>query len=309
MASTVETLPWLTFLDREASNTSAQQFVPDVANILKNYLLSESEKNNALETAKQIDNYSVPSPYIHLSTVYWMIFDTAAVIPYHDATQEKLLNLLIEMLRLPRRKFETETGEIAEERPIYYEEFVNIFNESWNARHVDELDLDNKTQDEYTQACIEWVNISAFFARCYSAGLEKDSASACNFPENDIPEGLESKDSYVPGIDTDFRVMVATQYIVIAGDKIKEVSAKFWEEHSDAWEKKLKELENWYENGFPEVAPRFETPPGEKELIGTGDLRMDVLASVKAARKKLKDMREGVLEKEGNVDCAEKKDE
>ncbi|ATZ53225.1 hypothetical protein BCIN_09g01030 [Botrytis cinerea B05.10] len=308
MDPTVETKPWLTFLDKEASNTSAQDFVPDVANILKNYLISKTENNNALETAKKIDSYSVPSPYMHLSSVYWMIFDTAAVIPYNDATQEKLLNLLIEMLRLPRRKFETQAGEIAEERPIYYEEFFNIFNESWNARHVDELDLDTKTQDEYTQACIEWVNISAFFARCYSAGLEKDSASACKFPENDIPEALESKDSYVPGIDTDFRVMVATQYIVIAGDKIMKVSAKFWEGHSDVWEKKLQELEDWYENGFPEVIPRYEIPPGEKELIGTGDLGMDVLSSVKAASKKLKEM-QGVLKQESNEDLAEGEDE
>lgn len=113
MDPTVETKPWLTFLDKEASNTSAQDFVPDVANILKNYLISKTENNNALETAKKIDSYSVPSPYMHLSSVYWMIFDTAAVIPYNDATQEKLLNLLIEMLRLPRRKFETQAGEVS----------------------------------------------------------------------------------------------------------------------------------------------------------------------------------------------------
>ncbi|TGO88655.1 hypothetical protein BPOR_0149g00090 [Botrytis porri] len=50
-------------------------------------------------------------------------------------------------------------------------------------------------------------------------------------------------------------------------------------------------------------------PPGEKELIDTGDLGMDILASVKAARNKLKDMRERIPEQESNEDLAEKKDE
>lgn len=174
---------------------------------------------------------------------------------------------------------------------------------------MDELDLDVKTQDEYTQSCIEWINLSSFYARCIAASVDDHDKNVFKFPDVEICEALESDYDPTPGIDTDFRVVVATRYIIIAGEKIREDGVRWWDEHASIWERKLEKIENCYENGFPEVAPRFETPPGEKELIGTGDLGMDILASVKAARKKLKDIREGVPEEESNEDLAEEKDE
>lgn len=153
------------------------------------------------------------------------------------------------------------------------------------------------TQEEYTKNCIAWINLSAFFARCIAAGLERDDPSACKFPSDDIPEALEPENEYMPGIDTDFRVMVATQYILIAEEKIRERLAESWAAHSEAWEKKLEELEDVYENGFLDAEPLFEIPPGVQTFSGTGDLGMDVLGSVKAARKKLKELREGGLGK------------
>lgn len=110
--ASTEMQPWLTFLTKEASKPSVQKFVPDIANTIKDFLLSENE-NAASKTAKQIDTYPIPSPYMHLSCVYWTIFDTAGTIPYNDSKQEKLLNLLIELLKLPPRKFKTETGDVS----------------------------------------------------------------------------------------------------------------------------------------------------------------------------------------------------
>lgn len=173
---------------------------------------------------------------------------------------------------------------------------------------MDELDLDVQTQDQYTQSCIEWINLSAFYARCIAADIDDHDKNSRKFPDVEICEALESDYDSTPGIDTDFRVLIAARYIIVAGEKIRDDNVKWWDEHVSIWEKKLEEFENWYENGFPEVIPRYEIPPGEKELIGTGDLGMDVLSSVKTARKKLKEM-QGVLKQESNEDLAEEKDE
>ncbi|KAJ8067498.1 hypothetical protein OCU04_004842 [Sclerotinia nivalis] len=297
--------PWLTFLTEQASKPPHEKMVSDVVNMLKGFLLSDSE-NAALETAKQIDNYTVFGSLTrrHLNFVFQTIYNLAALIPYEDQKQEMLLQLIVELLKMPRRSFTGPDGKMVDEGPIYYDVHMELKHDMWNARHVDELDLDYKTQDEYIQACIEWINLSKFYARCISEGLDDHDDKACKFPGYDIPESLEPQCKYMPGIDTDFRVMVATQYIIIAGEKIREDDIKWWDEHAPIWEKKLEQLENSYENGFPEVVPRFETPPGEKELTGTGDLGMDILGSVKDARKKLRELREGASE-QGSKETAD----
>ncbi|KAF7929553.1 hypothetical protein EAE99_004457 [Botrytis elliptica] len=296
--------PWLTFLTKQASIPSGQEFVPKMSNIFIDFLLSDND-DTAAKTAKQIDDSTRDS----LHFVFQTIYDLAALIPYEDRKQDMLLQLIVELLKLPRKTFKGVDGKIVEESPMYHDINIEVKHDMWNARKVDELDLGVKTQDEYTQSCIEWINLSAFYARCIAASVDDHDKNALKFPDVEICEALDPNHDPIPGIDTDFRVVIATQYIIVAGEKIREDNVQWWDEHVPIWERKLEEFENSYENGFPEVAPRFETPPGEKELIGTGDLGMDVLASVKAAREKLKDMREGVLEKESNEDCAEKKDE
>ncbi|TGO55917.1 hypothetical protein BOTNAR_0234g00070 [Botryotinia narcissicola] len=283
--------PWLTFLTKQAS-------------IPSDFLLSEND-DAAAKAAKQIDDSRRDS----LNFVFQTIYDLAALIPYEDRKQYMLLQLIVELLKLPRKTFEGADSKIVEESPPYNDINIEVKHDMWNARKVDELELDVKTQDEHTQSCNEWINLSSFYARCIAASVDDHDKNTFKFPYVEICEALESDYDLTLGIDTDFRVVVATRYIIIAGERIREGGVQWWDEHVPIWERKLEEFENCYENGFPEVAPRFETPPGEKELIGRGDLGMDVLASVKAARKKLKDMREGILEKESNKDLAENKDE
>ncbi|CAD6444739.1 7645bf5e-8cef-4818-810a-18047dcf956a [Sclerotinia trifoliorum] len=299
-AASIETQqPWLTFLTELASKPNREKMVSDVVNMLKNFLLSDSE-NAASETAKQIDNYTLFGTLTrrHLNFVFQTIYNLAALIPFEDQKQEMLLQLIVELLKMPRRSITHPDGKMVDEVPICYDINMEIKHDMWNARHVDEFDLDYKTQDEYTQGCIEWINLSKFYARCIAEGLDDHDDRACKFPGYDIPEALEQQFEYTPGIDTDFRVMVATQYIIIAGEEIRKDDIKWWDEHAPIWEKNLEQLENSYENGFLEVAPRFETPPGEKELIGTGDLGMDILGSVKDAREKLKELGERASEQE-----------
>ncbi|KAF5876935.1 uncharacterized protein Bfra_001293 [Botrytis fragariae] len=309
MASGTEIQPsWLTFLIKQASIPSGKEFVPKVLNIFIDFLLSEND-DAAAKAAKKIDDSTRDSLFFVFQTIY----DLAALIPYEDRKQDMLLQLIVELLKLPRKTFKGADGKVSkdlivEESPTYHDLNIEVKHDMWNARNVDELDLDVKTQDEYTQSCIEWVNLSAFYARCIAANIDDHDKNACKFPDIEIREALEPDYDPTPGIDTDFRVAIATRYIIVAGEKIREENFKWWDEHVPIWERKLEEFERSYENGFPEFTPRFETPPGEKELIGTGDLGMDILASVKAARKKLKDMR-GVLEQESNEDLTEKKDE
>ncbi|TGO21061.1 hypothetical protein BPAE_0245g00110 [Botrytis paeoniae] len=295
--------PWLTFLTKQASIPSGQEFVPKISNIFIDFLLSAND-DAAVKAAKQIDDSTRDS----LNFVFQTIYHLAALIPYEDRKQDMLLQLIVELLKLPRKTFKGVDGKIIGESPTYHDINIEAKHDMWNARGVDKLDLDVKIQDEYTQSCIEWINLSAFYARCIAASVDDHDKNACKFPDIEIREALEPDYNPTPGIDTDFRVAIATRYIIVAGEKIREDNVEWWDEHFPIWERKLEELEISYENGFPEVTPRFEIPPGEKELIGTGDLGMDILASVKAAREKLKDMREGVLEQEINEDLAEKKD-
>ncbi|TGO77189.1 hypothetical protein BELL_0119g00170 [Botrytis elliptica] len=297
--------PWLTFLTKQASIPSGQEFVPKMSNIFIDFLLSDND-DTAAKTAKQIDDSTRDS----LHFVFQTIYDLAALIPYEDRKQDMLLQLIVELLKLPRKTFKGVDGKVSKDLLGPNEMHTDMMSDRLSRKaRLDELDLGVKTQDEYTQSCIEWINLSAFYARCIAASVDDHDKNALKFPDVEICEALDPNHDPIPGIDTDFRVVIATQYIIVAGEKIREDNVQWWDEHVPIWERKLEEFENSYENGFPEVAPRFETPPGEKELIGTGDLGMDVLASVKAAREKLKDMREGVLEKESNEDCAEKKDE
>lgn len=113
----------------------------------------------------------------------------------------------------------------------------------------------------------------------------------------------------MPGIDTDSRVMVATQYIITAGETIREGLVVWWEEHAPIWEKKLEELEDGYQNGFPDFVPLFEIPPGQKSLTGTGDLGMDLLGSVKAARMKLRELSDLGKERLEKVDVLDNNEE
>ncbi|TGO33975.1 hypothetical protein BHYA_0218g00080 [Botrytis hyacinthi] len=242
MASSTEFQPpWLTFLTKQASMPSGQDFVPKISNIFIEFLLSEND-DAAAKAANQIDDSTRDS----LNFVFQTIYDLAALVPYEDRKQDMLLQLIVELLKLPRKNFKGADGKVSKDLL------------------VDELDLDVKTQDEYTQSCIEWINLSSSYARCIAASVDDHDKNAFKFPDVEICEALEPEHDPTPGIDTNFRVAIATRYIIVAGERIREDNVQWWDEHVPNWERKLEEFENGYESGFPEVAPRFETPPGEK---------------------------------------------
>lgn len=69
------------------------------------------------------------------------------------------------------------------------------------------------------EICEEWVNLSSFFARWIQAGFSHDDEDRFKYPGLDIPEGLAQD---LPlGPKRDCKVMVAAQYILLAGRAIE----------------------------------------------------------------------------------------
>ncbi|TGO88654.1 hypothetical protein BPOR_0149g00080 [Botrytis porri] len=189
MASGTEIQPlWLTFLNEQTSTSSGQVFATEISKIFLDFLFSEDEDAVA-NAAKQINDSTRDS----LISEFQSIYDLAALKPYEDPKQDMLLQLIVELLKLERKTFKGADG-----------------------KEVDELDLDVKNNDEYTQLCIEWINLSAFYARCIAASVDDHDKNAYKFPDVEICEALEPDYDPAPGIDTDFRVVKATRYIIVA---------------------------------------------------------------------------------------------
>jgi hypothetical protein len=90
------------------------------------------------------------------------------------------------------------------------------------------------------------VNYSAFIARCIQARIDDHLYHISKYPGINIPDGL---DYYIgPGVKRDSRVMIAAQYILLAGPVIDEEFIQKREVYSkgvvqwQSWAKTFKEL-------------------------------------------------------------------
>ncbi|KAH8589746.1 hypothetical protein B0O99DRAFT_676542 [Bisporella sp. PMI_857] len=179
-------LPWLLFLEEEI-NASEGPVARDIGAILRSFLLSPSE-STAMDTARLVN------------ASYW----------------EKLL------LSDPLIRFQDDKG------------MGGFLNCLWElvfdiARRVS---YNDPTQDYFIQFILElrkplpkhfkiWeVNFSAFVACCTASGLNNQYSDPCLYPSRDIPIGLEEE--MPQGLNRDCKIMVATQYILLAGTAIYE---------------------------------------------------------------------------------------
>ena len=118
------------------------------------------------------------------------------------------------------------------------------------------------------------MNFSAFLARCIESGLDDHYENRCKYPGNDIPEGLEKR--LQPGYKKDCRVMVAAQYILLAGRAVFEDFVQKPTKGSDAekwgvdkwklWANKFKEIAREYE-GEDEPALASTTKMAYEEMV------------------------------------------
>lgn len=69
--------------------------------------------------------------------------------------------------------------------------------------------------NSFEELCDQWVNLSSFLARCLEAGVDDRFDNRWKYPIIDIPNGLER--DLPPGPERDCKVMVAAQYILLAG--------------------------------------------------------------------------------------------
>ena len=64
------------------------------------------------------------------------------------------------------------------------------------------------------------MNFSSFLARCIQARIDDHILHISKYPRIDIADGL---DDYInPGVKRDSRVMIAAQYILLAGSVLDE---------------------------------------------------------------------------------------
>lgn len=131
-------------------------------------------------------------------------------------------------------------------------------------------DVAQKDEDispELKRKCDEWINVSAFFARLIANGIDQKYEPSCKYPSFDIPGGLEK---VIPNqIVRDCNVMVAAQYILIAGPGIYE---------NFIIQPKGSERGQWGLDKWPLWARKF------KEVAEKGDLSSDVQAAALEAR-------------------------
>lgn len=107
---------------------------------------------------------------------------------------------------------------------------------------------DKSSKTDYQKKCNEWVNFSAFLARCTAAGIYDHYDDRFKYPSVDIPLALEER---LPTEELlrECRLMVAALWIfhaaraiyddLVAVDK-EEWNVKKW----SLWETRLKEVEH-----------------------------------------------------------------
>ena len=103
---------------------------------------------------------------------------------------------------------------------------------------------------ELEMTCAEWINFSAFLARCIQSNPNDQYEGGCKYPSFDIPKGLE--EDHPVGVIRNCLATVAVLYILLAGSKIhhefvekphEDSSEKKWGlDKWQLWAKKLKEL-------------------------------------------------------------------
>ena len=112
-----------------------------------------------------------------------------------------------------------------------------VLNDCWNANHsmspllpLTKRDANKESEvseatymkptEELKEICDQWVNFSSFLARCKGSGLATQYETPCVHAGDDIEDGLEKDLPH--GLVRDCKIMVAAQYVLIAGKLFSE---------------------------------------------------------------------------------------
>ncbi|KAK8132595.1 hypothetical protein PG999_000768 [Apiospora kogelbergensis] len=165
--------------------------------------------------------------FVHL--VYNLIFELAPLLRHDSAQHVRLFELLVELRRLPPRSFKLNSNEYIpyvndpDFFDVLHEETRNCYQEGPHPRrHLTADDSEDTNSAAFRQQCEAWVNFSLFKARCVEAGILHQRTNAHGLPADQIVEGLETDPLPVSQPARDCKVMVAAQYLAVAGARFHE---------------------------------------------------------------------------------------
>lgn len=234
--------PWMRYLDDEIIDFEKGSIDEDATVIIRDILAADSISEAAIkEAALRLDKYdkNVRLSYDPMATM----IQAARFIPYDNALQDRLIQLLHELM-------ETPTG------PDYSDTLSRQLERDWNGifpstRFADDND---ESRASLREMCDEWVNFSAFKARTLAAGI------CAHYPEwsfkapmKDIHIGMGLReDSSGDDVYVDCMLMVAAQHILIAGEALR---SQFTEEGASdegrnparwrQWTERFREASSW----------------------------------------------------------------
>ncbi|RYP66230.1 hypothetical protein DL769_006074 [Monosporascus sp. CRB-8-3] len=274
--------PWLAFIDNEFDIEGDPTRV-DLLTILRDALLSVDEAA-AKDAAHRIDSYYSDTffssdPLVKfeedkgmasfLNTLWDAVFDLAELLPFDDPKQDRLVEVILELRKLPPKSFKIWQSNCL----VYTNEpvFFMVQEDRWNGSFPHDFKGEPAAVAEFQQRCNEWVNHQAFTARCTEAGI--DTEPFCKHPGYEIVNGLEKE--YSLQAERNCKVMVAAQYILLAGRAVHEtyVTRKLSTGREEAARWGLEKWLLWAER--------------LKAIEEKGDCDPKVIAAVVEARKRL----------------------
>ncbi|KAK4244101.1 hypothetical protein C7999DRAFT_44198 [Corynascus novoguineensis] len=220
---------WLLVLDdmlRTCSDSNSEYHLDYIiASLIKQYLLSDDDGVAYVFAQRFDDLYStVYQPQFdgyrgehkgwagYFIAFYDTVCRTAVQIPYSDSKQDKMIQLLqsefewvdseiwSDHLLLPERLWKYDPGEI-------YRDSSGDLNSPKNLQSLKRESAD-------------YVNFHAFNARCVAGGLDARYRAQFGHEGHRISVGLQPGFPEYPAPWVDCQVLVAAQYIVLAGDAI-----------------------------------------------------------------------------------------
>ncbi|KAI9772821.1 MAG: hypothetical protein M1840_008703 [Geoglossum simile] len=194
------TQPWTGYLDGEMPATEADSVAHCLVQIIRDTSLSTDE-SRAAGAARRIDTYYrdeylSSDPLLKfsdnkgmasfLNSLYELVFDVARLIPYRDAEQDNLIRVIVELRKLPPKAYKIwdEDALVYTKEPI----FTSVLEDNWNRNLPSSAGANGQ---ELEKTCAEWVNFSAFLARCIQSNLNDQYEGGCKYPSFDCCNMIE----------------------------------------------------------------------------------------------------------------------
>ncbi|EEA23335.1 hypothetical protein PMAA_099240 [Talaromyces marneffei ATCC 18224] len=201
----------------------------------------------------------------YLGTLNEFIFTLARLLRYDDIRQDTLFLLILEILELPPRAAQIwdEDCKLYKHNPMFN---LNM-DDDWNMNSIPDsmLDEDDTTSaSDIQEKCDDYMNYSAFLARCTGAGLYKNKTtdSGYKYCTYGIDDGLEK--DMPQGIIRKSRILVAANYVLLSGRPVRDFCYSY---PSDSDRGKMeRDMWNSWKERFKVVADSQDEDPEIKEV-------------------------------------------